>query len=167
LDRAIDLYEQKLLEMPPFLVTNGKITHKAHRLLDYIEAERPVSISLSQDQFHDPIDPSVVRRFKEYDKRTKRWRSYSYGPRPESIAEIRSVQHIMPVGRAVEMQVFTEPLYEGWGQCVCDDPLVDPEGVVWSCGCKTHKLGTVWDEDVLLGYDREYAHTGGEAPPDE
>lgn len=49
-------------------------------------------------------------------------------------------------------------------ECVCDDVFVDPQGRVWSCGCKTHQLGWVWQQDVLDGYDREFAHEGGRDP---
>ena len=44
--------------------------------------------------------------------------------------------------------------------------MVDPQGVVWCCGCKHTKLGHVWHNDVLDGYNCEFAHFGGKDPQD-
>ena len=77
----------------------------------------------------------------------------------------RTVNSIVAVGRAADPArgIQTNPDFK----CCCEDVLCDPNGVLWSCGCKHTKIGTVWDTDVLDGFDCEYAHQGGRAPEEE
>lgn len=160
LEKAIEFYECGSLEAPPFLVTNGKVKSKAMRLLRYIEEDRPLHVELSQDMFHDPIDPAVSKAFWMHEHRRSRYR-YG-GTSSDSHAGIRDTSHnIQPWGRAKDTGVWNAQYVQ---KCVCDDVFVDPKGVVWSCGCKRHKLGMVWHSDVLDGYNREYAHQGGREP---
>lgn len=92
LDKAIELYEAETLDYPPFLVTNGKLKGKAMKLLDYVEDERPLHVCLSQDSFHDPIDPAVVQRFRRHQERQDR-RSYgSYGNENSSASIRRALE---------------------------------------------------------------------------
>lgn len=161
MDKAIELYRAGSFEMAPHLVTNGKLKGKAHKLLDYVEDDRGLFVELSRDYYHDPIDPTVVRRFEMHQRNNRLHRNGS-----DSSADIRNNNtRIMPVGRAIETEVYTEG--KPGKECCCETPLVDPKGDVWSCGCKTHKLGSIWDNNVLAGYSREYAHTGGIEPADD
>lgn len=164
LDKAIELYEANALEYPPFLVTNGKLKGKTMKLLDYVEDERPLHVCLSQDSFHDPIDPAVVQRFRRHQERQDRWGYSRSGGNENSSASIRRAIEIKPWGRAKETGVWTTDAYS---ECVCDDVFVDPKGRVWSCGCKHTQLGWVWQDGVLDDYDRDFAHQGGKDPEPE
>lgn len=163
LDKAIESFECGSLEFAPFLVTNGKLKTKALKLLNYVEEGRPLHVELSQDPFHDPIDPYVVQRYRAHD-RNKRAFFYSGSSNRAGGAGIRDTSaNVQPWGRAKETGVWNalKPMIQ---ECVCDDAFVDPEGRVWSCGCKHTQLGWVWEKDVLDNYDREYAHQGGRDP---
>jgi hypothetical protein len=144
-------------EITPFLVTNGKAYGKADRLLRILEheqemEEQTISVNLSRDQWHDAIDERIVRRYHQLKVTTK------------NLIDFRSVTKIAPVGR-VRTSVFDEQ--RTITPCACEDALVDPQGQVWSCGCKTHLLGYIWDSGILDDYDSEYAHEGGKATPEE
>lgn len=167
LDKAMEYYDRGRIEMPPLVVTNGKLTGKARKLLQYVEEERPVYVDLSQDEYHDPIHPDIVAAFQAHQRRNEQIRrGYGYSGQVRSDgrgAGIRTVTEIRPVGRAAEAArgIITSKVME----CCCEDPLVSPEGLIYSCGCKTHLLGSVFEGcDVLDGYDREYAHSGGGLP---
>lgn len=158
LDKAIELHHAGMFEGEIFMVTNGQSARKAHKLLDMIEEDdAPIMVELSQDEYHDPIDPTVVQRFRHHQRRREGW-SHFRGDYPK--AGIRTVRSIVPVGRALTSGLSTRYA----PKCACEDILIDPKGRVWSCGCKTHQLGWVWERDVLEGYDHEYAHEGGRAP---
>lgn len=161
LDKAIEYRQQRYGIEGLHVITNGKTKSKALRLLDYVERGEPIDVELSQDEFHDPIDSLVVQRFKAHDrnKYNRRWS----GSTDEGSAGIRTVNQIQPVGRAVDTGVWTGNQYRA-DKCCCETSLVDPKGQVWSCGCKTHKLGWVWENDVLDDYNSEFAHFGGRDP---
>lgn len=132
-------------DIPPLIVTNGKRKDSALKLAAL--AKRGVlSAALSQDEWHDPIKPEVIRAFAPATSRG--WRDGG------DLREIRSVSVIMPVGRAVEEGVATED--EG---CCCEDLLVDPEGRIWACGCKTIQLGTIWEPNIPEDWHPEWAHS--------
>lgn len=158
LDKAME-YTRLGVEGPIFVITNGKVKRTAERLLRLVEDERdlPLHVELSQDEWHDPIHPDVVAKFSRYQKLRMNHR-WSTGPFPK--AGIRTVTSIVPVGRAAD-PVRGIQLNSLGIKCCRNAPLVDPFGTIWSCGCKIHKLGTVWDGDALAGYDAEYAHEGG------
>lgn len=166
LDKAIEFYDCKSLELPPHVITNGKLKTKAMKLLDYVEEGRSLHIELSQDYYHDPIKPEVVARFRAHNKARENAR-WSYSGFENSSAGIRTVTRILDVGRAKELGIADEPFYEGQVQCCCETPFVDPRGMVWSCGCKIHQLGSIWHNDILDDYNSEYAHMGGREPIDE
>ena len=166
LDKTIELYELGDIKMPPFMVTNGKIKGKALKLLDkYIDQERPVYVQLSQDDFHDHIDPEVVQRYRAHERLKKAERYSNHRRNDNGGAGINELHNILPVGRAKENDLGTVPIWAGSRvDCCCEDAIVDPEGVVWSCGCKHTKLGHISDHSVLDGYDHNYAHQGGFEP---
>lgn len=163
LDKAMEYYNRGKLEMPPLVITNGKLAGKARKLLQYVEEERPVWVELSQDEYHDPINPEIVRGFQahqQYRDRANRYWNAGYTDRG---AGIRTVKSIVPVGRAADAArgILTSSNL----QCCCEDMLVDPHGNIFSCGCKTHLLGNVFESaDVFAGFDRDLAHTGGGLP---
>lgn len=148
--------EQELgrMEMHPFLVTNGK-NAKVKRLLDIVEREYEIgthtfSMALSQDEWHEEIDWGVVRRAERLVRLTG-----EHGDRSGRM-EIRTVKVISPVGRGRHSKF--DSMRKPWGGCACETALVDPEGIVWACGCKKKKLGSIWDEGVLDGYDPDEVH---------
>lgn len=157
LDKSMEFFLQGRIDMPPLVITNGKLPSKARKLLDYVEDEKPVRVELSLDEFHDPIRPDIEAEFKRH-ARNKNWASDGRG------ASTRTVHEIRPVGRAAEPARGIQLNKLGL-ECCCEDMLVDPFGNVFSCGCKTHLLGNVFEDwDFLRDFDRELAHTGGGLP---
>jgi len=166
LDRAIDYYDRGRLELAPLVVTNGKLVSKARKLLQYVEEERGVWVDLSLDDYHDPIRPEIEMAFRRYHEARMRDR---YGIRRNAGdrgAGIRTAKVLVPVGRAAD-KARGLPVDDTLS-CCCEDMLVDPLGNVFSCGCKTHLLGNIFEDDsVFEGYDREFAHEGGGLPARE
>ena len=132
-------------EMAPLVVTNGKRRDIALHLAE-LARNGIVQAELSLDEYHDPVSERVVQAFEK--KQT------SYGKASSDFRGVRSVMRIVPVGRAVDENVATEQ--EG---CCCESLLVDPEGRLFACGCKTLQLGTVWDPEIPEDYDCEWAHS--------
>lgn len=162
LDKTIEYFERGKLDMPPLVVTNGKLTGKARKLLQYIDEERPVYVDLSQDEYHDSIHPEIVAGFQRHEA-TKRRSAYGRNSIARGGAGIRTVSQIVPVGRAADAArgILTSSTI----QCACEDTLADPHGNVFSCGCRTHLLGNVFESIPFLeDFDTELAHTGGGLP---
>ena len=129
-------------EMVPFMVTNGSTKH-ADLLYKLTKAE-VIRCELSQDEWHDDIDPKTVAKF-------------------ESIDAIRDVsnggtQGAKPKGRAVEEWVYEGDPEEDHGQyCTCEDLLVDPKGNVKACGCPDAPvLFNLHDDDWSAKWDELY-----------
>jgi sulfatase maturation enzyme AslB (radical SAM superfamily) len=166
LDKTMERYQRGRIEMPPLVVTNGKQVKKARKLLEYVAEERPVHVDLSLDDYHDPIHPEIEAAFKAHE-RERRMNSRFGGSHREGSAGIRTVENIQPVGRAAE-PARGIPITVVGAPCCCEDLLVDPFGNVFSCGCKIHLLGNIYeDESFLDGFDREQAHYGGGLPDRE
>ena len=128
-------------ELPVLVVTNGKRKSIALKLAE-LARNGLVQAELSVDDYHDPISEVVVQAFS------------SRSARDEDKLSIRSVQRIVPVGRAIEENVATEDT-----GCCCESLLVDPSGRLYACGCKTIELGTVWEPNIPEDYDCEWAHS--------
>jgi MoaA/NifB/PqqE/SkfB family radical SAM enzyme len=115
------------------LVTNGSNTKIALKLAKL--AERGVlSVAVSRDQYHDPIDPKVFDAFGLNNPRHERTEN--------DYREIRTVYSIIPAGRA-----------KSWGDrkrtCMCDAIFINPNGDVFTCGCRKIKRGNVNTEITL------------------
>lgn len=100
---------------------------------DCITSEGKLSVALSQDPWHDPIDARIVAY---WEKRAKDgWGKHTN-------FEIRDVSKsrggAIRTGRAKRTG-------EGWGeQCVCGDLIVKPDGKVRMCGCeKSPIIGSI------------------------
>ena len=114
-----------------WLATNGSETETAIRLAR-MAARGVLGCALSSgDGYHDRIDHRVIEAFSgcEYS---------GYRRADDDLREIRNVAgRVVKSGRAARTGVWNE---EG---CCCEDILVDPNGNIWSCGCKKLLLGHV------------------------
>jgi MoaA/NifB/PqqE/SkfB family radical SAM enzyme len=121
-----------------WLATNGKRTRDALRLA-LLAKIGDVSVDLSLDRWHEPIDKRVVKAFTEdpcdsaYDSRGVRNVGRHFSPGP-----IRS-------GRWKEGNRI---------ECPCPETFVRPSGEVRQCGCKSAPV----IGHVLTGYDRSGDH---------
>lgn len=121
-----------------WLATNGKVTDTA-LCLAKLARKGVISCALSQDPWHEPIDPKVVAAFGD-PKRP--------GDGHNDYREVRNVGKAglpMAAGRASK-----------WGKegCVCEDVLVRPDGTIRQCGCRNSpKIGDVWRGFEPLGGD--------------
>lgn len=119
-----------------WLCTNGKKTQDTLQLLDMAEREE-IWLSLSLDEWHDPIDPEVVERFER-----RFWGGFFRGPISIKRA---SLTNITKTGRAKDL--INEERHH---QCFCDSPIIKPNGDVRGCGCEDAPVfGNVNDEVVI------------------
>jgi len=109
------------LDIPPFIITNGSTKHA--NLLYKLAKSEVIGCEVSQDWYHDPIDPEIVKKFR-------------------SINAIRDVTHggtreVLPKGRAVETGLLDEvdPEDDEGQHCACETLFIDPLGNVKACGC--------------------------------
>lgn len=110
-----------------WLATNGK--RKADAIaLARLAQTGAFGVALSQDEWHEPIDPAVVRAFT-------RTQNHSYpDPHPNDFREIRTVREPFKAGRC----------RVGPRRCVCPELVVNPDGAVLQCGCTdSPKLGHI------------------------
>lgn len=163
LDKAVEFHRKGLIEDAPFVITNGASKRKAMKLYNRALKEGDVHVELSQDPWHDPIDPEVVRAFRSHERESGYGRHRSSGNR----IGVRTVKTIVPVGRAIQFSNALPMQPKEWSQCCCEDLLIDPRGDIWSCGCRHTKLGNVLNGFDMSTYDREYAHEGGYEPIEE
>lgn len=98
-----------------------------------IYQENKLTVALSQDYFHDDINPGIVSMWNKYANQHRR-----------SNFEIRDVtknyEGVRAQGRAKKNNV-------GWSEdCICSDFIIKPDGKVKLCGCeKSPIIGNVWD----------------------
>ena len=104
--------------------------------LDSIYQKDKLSVALSLDCFHEPINENIE----------KLWRNQANIHR-YSHFEIRDVSHsVIAEGRAKKTG-------SGWEEgCVCSDIIIKPDGKLKLCGCnKSPIIGDVWS-----GFSSEY-----------
>jgi len=134
--QMVGIAQGRTPEGPIWLATNGKNKKEALRLAN-IARHGILSVCLSLDVYHEPIDPEVSKAF-ERPKKT----AFNYGQSDNDFREIRDVSgNIKKCGRAVELPEATEG-------CRCDELFVVPNGDVFKCGCLTHKIGNVFDKHI-------------------
>jgi hypothetical protein len=124
------------------VITNGKISRHALTLAS-LAKKGVIGAELSRDDYHDEIEWKVVEAF------TKDKKPHSYGSMDNGhdFRGIRTVQRILARGRGKKIKGALD-------ECACDDLLIDPKGVVWSCGCKAVSFGTVDDYTIPDDYQR-------------
>jgi MoaA/NifB/PqqE/SkfB family radical SAM enzyme len=113
-----------------WLATNGSQTNTAIALAN-LAKKGVIGCALSQDEWHDPIDPEVIQAFTS-DKR-------HYDDRTPDAREIRRTQLPFKAGRCKD----------GDEGCVCPDLFITPNGTLKGCGChKAQVFGTVFDPKI-------------------
>jgi MoaA/NifB/PqqE/SkfB family radical SAM enzyme len=104
----------------PLIVTNGSMTDTAIALAALAKSGA-VSASLSQDDYHDPIDPKVVQAFVK--DKPRRYSNDIY----TDCREIRDV-----TGREINAGRCN---FGEEDMCPCNDFIIQPDGSVKICGC--------------------------------
>ena len=124
--------------VPPVgLVTNGKNTEDALTLAR-LARNGYCSVSLSRDQYHEPIDDRVIRAF------TKTTPETSYRVRENDYRDLRDrrIEFIKGTGRGRNLVGATE--------CDACSILIAPTGSVYRCACKTRRLGSILDPRLSI-----------------
>jgi len=126
------------------VITNGSNTEIALTLAKLAQ-QGMISAKVSNDEFHDPIDPRV---YKAFEKPKRDW--YSHKEDNDNRGINGRSMFIIPVGCA-----------KGWGnhpttKCVCNSLFITPYGKVYPCGCKKTSLG-----HVATGANITYEHFQG------
>jgi MoaA/NifB/PqqE/SkfB family radical SAM enzyme len=103
-----------------WLATNGSQT-KTALLLARLAKKGVVGVTLSQDEYHDPIDDEVVAAFHTDRSRDPLYSGYN------DLREIRDV-----TGREIK----AGRCKRGSNECLCPGLFITPEGIVRACGCK-------------------------------
>jgi len=150
--RFFDILKECLREFDyVWMATNGSKTKIMYRLASIIEnrdyenfecdeddypdcifQEDKLSVALSQDCFHDPIDERIVALWR---KRSQSRSSYY---------EIRDVTRNM---HGVVAQGRAKRTGSGWNEkeCVCADHVIRPDGSIKMCGCTgAPVIGDIW-----------------------
>jgi hypothetical protein len=125
-----------IAEQGVFIITNGKIKKRALMLAN-LAKKKVIGAQLSQDIWHDPVDDEVVKAFANLDN----------GFRDVS-------RSVIAQGRAKENDLSSNDY-----DCVCDDPIIMPDGNVKACGCPNAAiLGNTLDGWDYYKYDDEENH---------
>ena len=108
-----------------WLATNGSQTETTIKLAN-MARRGVIGCDLSIDFYHDEIDDRAREAFSDL------------GSSDSDMRAIRDVSYsIKKQGRAIRTSVWAE---EG---CACDGIMVDPDGDIFTCGCKKLKIGNV------------------------
>lgn len=121
--------------------TNGKRTADALALAA-LARRGLMGVTLSTDSYHEFIDQSVVEAFTNK-ARAGRWDD-SWGVETRDPHDLRwtadgADRSVVAQGRGKRIAGARTDY------CVCEDLQVDPDGVIWACGCERTQFGTVWD----------------------
>jgi hypothetical protein len=126
-----------------FIATNGSNTEISLKLARMARAGL-IYAALSQDQWHDPIAPEVVKAFTKEDKID------FWDTKNRDFREIRTVEAPSNRGRAKKLKGIPKQDY-----CGCPELFVTPTGDIFWCACKTKALGTVFADDIPNSLDYE------------
>jgi len=117
-----------------WLATNGSQTQIALTLALMVKGIEKLSVELSLDEYHDPIDPEVEWAFRQL---------------PHAI---RTISETVAFDRGRPFIVGQDPIKAGrcdWGregECVCNDMQLYPDGNIRYCGCDDSPwIGTIED----------------------
>jgi len=112
-----------------WMATNGSQTDTSLALANL--AKRGVmGVALSQDSYHDAIDPRVIQAFTKTESRYSGFNNQTPDAR-----EIRNVD---------DKEIKSGRCKTGKDGCCCEDIVIDPDGTIRGCGCNdAPKWGTV------------------------
>lgn len=118
-----------------WLATNGSQTTTALKLAQ-LAAKGVIGCDLSQDEYHDPIDPKVVAAFWEGQRKNDAKR-FSYGSNEKLDGRgIRNVTRSV-TGDPPHLSPFRDPEDGGSSDnCPCDTIVIKPDGKIRFCGCR-------------------------------
>jgi len=114
------------------VITNGSVTRTA-LLLAALAKSNVLDAQISRDEYHDPIDPRVVRAFEKIGEKT---RSVTHLQHHPGIRNTTQQDDPKPYGRGIEL-LGLEPddLEHDGSDCMCSDHIVKPNGNIMQCGC--------------------------------
>lgn len=120
-----------------WMATNGSQTEISLALAN-LAKKGVLGVALSQDRYHDPIDPRVVQAFTKEGSKFR-------GEEDNDCREIRNV-----TGK----EIISGRQKTGDRDCICSDLFVAPDGKIKACGCKNSiKLGTVFNPQIPDDYE--------------
>lgn len=106
-----------------WMATNGSQKEIMKRLRDMAK-EGIMSVAVSDDRFHPPLDPEV-----------KEWFRRDFNTYRDDLRSFHGPQVPIKRGRAKT----------GKDECCCEGPMIKPNGDIYHCGCpKSIKIGDVW-----------------------
>ena len=116
-----------------WLATNGKVTNTAIALAGLAKGSELLSVSLSQDEFHEPIEQRVIDTFRH------------------ASLELRNVSdHLVNAGRAKDNELGGDSRH-----CACPGIIVKPNGDIYPCGCEdAPKIGNVLKGGITKHYKK-------------
>jgi len=138
-------FERILLEVvatvdEPLVITNGKNKKRA-LMLAKLANKKAISAQLSQDEYHEEIDPEVVSAFEALGN--------SQWGQPVGIRNTTDTQEPSATGRALETYYEGEDyedIVESAKFCMCEDHIIRPNGDIVQCGCDgSPVIGNVFD----------------------
>lgn len=144
--RFFDLLQSALWKFEyVWMATNGRRTKVMRRLYDILQdqdyendeydpiiADGNLTVALSQDYYHDPIDERIVALWHRHADQHKH-----NGFQIRDVT--RSYSGVTNVGRAKRNGLGASD------HCPCSDIVIKPDGTLRLCGCpKAPKIGKVW-----------------------
>lgn len=121
-DRA---YNRRQIEQVR-VITNGKRVSDALFLLEMAKRSSVLCAGLSLDEYHEPIDSAVIC-------------AWLAAARDHDNIESESGKIISNHGRARDNGLLA------FDYCCCPGPSIEPDGTIYGCGCRTERLGTVFN----------------------
>ena len=123
-----------------WMASNGSQKETMKRLSNMAK-DGIMSVVVSNDRFHPPLDPDVKKWFTRSSSDDSDYTDLRgfHGPRKEPIK----------IGRSKV----------GSNYCCCEGPFINPKGDIHHCGCpKSPKIGDVWEG--IGDYDKDFSVCG-------
>ena len=113
-------------------ITNGSIKKRA-MMLALLGKAGVITSSVSQDDYHDPIDPEVIDAFEHSGQWKPIWNTTKH-------------HEVMPHGRGKNLRddweepdpddICGDHDWRDESDCPCSDWMVKPDGTIKQCGCE-------------------------------
>ena len=111
-----------------WLATNGS-QKETMKKLGFMARDGIMSVAVSNDSFHPPLDPEVKKWF------TKEYRGDSNTYYRNDFRDFHDPEYPVKRGR----------YKKGKDECCCEGPFIKPNGDIYHCGCpKSIKIGDIW-----------------------